>query len=270
MARRLAAHQYLHRLRHALPRARLRRAARRAARGGRVLFIPYALKDRDGYAAKARAAFEEIGFGLDSLHEAAGPPAGDRGGRGGLLRGRQHLPPARRALRAGRAVADPSPRGGGHALRRRQRGLEPRLPDDHDHERHADRRAAVVRGARRSCLPDQPALPRPGARLDAHGRDARDAHPRVPRGERPRSWACARGRSCASRATRSSCAAAPARASSGPGRSRSRCCRSRRSARWSNSRAAVSGLAARAGGALRTSLAPASARAATTLRRPRS
>jgi dipeptidase E len=39
----------------------------------RVLFIPYALADRDGYAAKARAAFEEIGCGLDSLHEAKDP-----------------------------------------------------------------------------------------------------------------------------------------------------------------------------------------------------
>jgi dipeptidase E len=40
---------------------------------GRVLFIPYALKDRDGYAAKARAAFEEMGYGLVSLHEASDP-----------------------------------------------------------------------------------------------------------------------------------------------------------------------------------------------------
>jgi dipeptidase E len=36
----------------------------------RVLFVPYALQDRDAYAAKARAAFEEMGYGLDSLHEA--------------------------------------------------------------------------------------------------------------------------------------------------------------------------------------------------------
>ena len=35
-----------------------------------VLFIPFALKDHDAYAAKARAAFEGMGFGLDSLHEA--------------------------------------------------------------------------------------------------------------------------------------------------------------------------------------------------------
>ena len=36
---------------------------------GRVLFIPHALQDRDGYAAKARAAFAEMGYGLVSLHE---------------------------------------------------------------------------------------------------------------------------------------------------------------------------------------------------------
>src|SRR3989441_1564500 len=36
----------------------------------RVLFIPYALQDHAGYAEKARATFESIGYGLDSLHEA--------------------------------------------------------------------------------------------------------------------------------------------------------------------------------------------------------
>jgi len=39
----------------------------------RVLFIPHALQDHAGHAARARAAFEEIGHGLDSLHEAADP-----------------------------------------------------------------------------------------------------------------------------------------------------------------------------------------------------
>jgi len=43
------------------------------AGASRVLFIPHALQDRDGYASKARAAFEEMGFGVDSLHEAADP-----------------------------------------------------------------------------------------------------------------------------------------------------------------------------------------------------
>jgi dipeptidase E len=42
-------------------------------RAGRVLFVPYALQDRDAYAAKARAAFEEMGYGLVSLHEATDP-----------------------------------------------------------------------------------------------------------------------------------------------------------------------------------------------------
>ena len=47
----------------------------RDAFGGiaRVLFIPYALKDRDAYAAKARAAFEEMGYGIESLHERSDP-----------------------------------------------------------------------------------------------------------------------------------------------------------------------------------------------------
>jgi len=34
-----------------------------------ILFVPYALKDRDGYAAKAREAFERMGYQLRSLHE---------------------------------------------------------------------------------------------------------------------------------------------------------------------------------------------------------
>ena len=39
----------------------------------RVLFIPHALRDRDAYTAKARTAFAEMGFGLDSLHQQADP-----------------------------------------------------------------------------------------------------------------------------------------------------------------------------------------------------
>jgi len=36
----------------------------------RVLFIPFALHDRDAYAAQARERFERMGYGLDSIHEA--------------------------------------------------------------------------------------------------------------------------------------------------------------------------------------------------------
>ena len=39
----------------------------------RVLFVPYALKDRDGYAAVARQRFEAMGFALDSIHEVDEP-----------------------------------------------------------------------------------------------------------------------------------------------------------------------------------------------------
>ena len=40
----------------------------------RVLFVPYAIFDRDGYAAKARARFEAMGFALDSVHDAREGP----------------------------------------------------------------------------------------------------------------------------------------------------------------------------------------------------
>jgi len=39
----------------------------------RVLFVPYALHDRDGYAAVARQRFEALGVALDSIHEFENP-----------------------------------------------------------------------------------------------------------------------------------------------------------------------------------------------------
>ncbi|XP_066432148.1 alpha-aspartyl dipeptidase-like isoform X1 [Eleutherodactylus coqui] len=41
----------------------------------RVLFIPYALQDRDNYAKTARQKFQSLGYALDSIHEAADPVA---------------------------------------------------------------------------------------------------------------------------------------------------------------------------------------------------
>jgi len=38
-------------------------------KAGRVLFVPYALKDRNEYAAKARRTFAEMGYELESIHE---------------------------------------------------------------------------------------------------------------------------------------------------------------------------------------------------------
>ena len=38
-----------------------------------VLFVPYALADRDGYATLAARAFEELGFALSAIHHANDP-----------------------------------------------------------------------------------------------------------------------------------------------------------------------------------------------------
>jgi dipeptidase E len=40
----------------------------------RVAFVPYALFDRDAYAARARARFDAMGYGLDSVHDFPGGP----------------------------------------------------------------------------------------------------------------------------------------------------------------------------------------------------
>jgi dipeptidase E len=39
----------------------------------RVLFVPYALQDRDGYAQTARTKFEALGVGFESIHAAGDP-----------------------------------------------------------------------------------------------------------------------------------------------------------------------------------------------------
>jgi dipeptidase E len=39
----------------------------------RVLFVPYAVSDRRAYADRTRAAFEALGFALESVHDAADP-----------------------------------------------------------------------------------------------------------------------------------------------------------------------------------------------------
>jgi dipeptidase E len=39
----------------------------------RLTFVPYALRDRDGYAGRARARFAELGIELDSVHHVAEP-----------------------------------------------------------------------------------------------------------------------------------------------------------------------------------------------------
>jgi dipeptidase E len=41
---------------------------------GRVLFVPFAVADREGYAANTRERFRAMGYGLDSLHQASDKP----------------------------------------------------------------------------------------------------------------------------------------------------------------------------------------------------
>ena len=41
----------------------------------RVLFVPFALYNRDAYAAQARKRFEEMGYALESIHNATDPKA---------------------------------------------------------------------------------------------------------------------------------------------------------------------------------------------------
>ncbi|XP_065417041.1 alpha-aspartyl dipeptidase-like isoform X1 [Chrysemys picta bellii] len=55
---------------------RLHRMTRQKVK--RVLFIPYALHDRDAYAKTAREKFESLGYGLDSIHESSDPVAAVR------------------------------------------------------------------------------------------------------------------------------------------------------------------------------------------------
>jgi len=49
--------------------AEIRSFLHQGGAGARVLFFPYALKDRDGYAARARARLAAMGSALESMHE---------------------------------------------------------------------------------------------------------------------------------------------------------------------------------------------------------
>ena len=45
----------------------------------RVLFVPFALHDRDKYAAQGKARFEKMGYQLGSIHTASEPAKAVRG-----------------------------------------------------------------------------------------------------------------------------------------------------------------------------------------------
>jgi len=52
-----------------------------------VLFIPYALFDRDGYADKAHSAFLDMGLGLESIHHSPDPVAAIHEAKGMFIGG---------------------------------------------------------------------------------------------------------------------------------------------------------------------------------------
>nr|XP_029512438.1 alpha-aspartyl dipeptidase-like isoform X3 [Oncorhynchus nerka] len=53
----------------------------------RILFIPYALCDRDGYAKTARDKFNTLGYEVDSIHEAPDPVEAVRKAQGIFIGG---------------------------------------------------------------------------------------------------------------------------------------------------------------------------------------
>ena len=82
-------------------------------------------------------------------------------------------------------------------------GTQRRLPDDPDHQRHADRRAPLADGDRAGAVPGQPALPgRRPERAPTWGRPARSGSCSSSSATTCRWSACARAHGCASLATR--------------------------------------------------------------------
>ena len=103
-------------------------------------------------------------------------------GRSDLRGRRQHLRAGQKDAAAGADAGHPAPDQGRRALRRLVGRQQRLLPDDLDHERHADRPARIVPGHRSGEVPDQPPLPRRQPRRTCRG-DARAAHPRIHRGQ---------------------------------------------------------------------------------------
>ena len=189
-----------------------------------VLFVPYALQDRDAYAAKARARSSPWVSRSTSLHEAPDPAKAVRKADAFFIGGGNTFR-LLNELYTGTLLADPGARGGGHSLHRLERGLERRRPDDQDDEGHAHRPAALLRLARPGRSRSVRTTRTP-TRLDAHGRDAGRADPAVPRGERAPVAGLREAAFCEWR-TPSFSSARPVPGSSDGARRRSRRCRSR-------------------------------------------
>ena len=149
----------------------------------RVLFVPYALFDRDKYAANVRQRFQKMGYELTSVHTAANPVTaiGETDavfiGGGNTFRLLKALYDFDLIEAIRKRVVERN------AVHRIERWFECRCADDQNHERHADRAAAVVQRARVGVISDQSSLSRSGSEFEAHGRDARRTDHSVSRGE---------------------------------------------------------------------------------------
>ena len=150
----------------------------------RVLFVPFALHDRAAYTAKFRSRLEELGRSVDEL---AADATGRRQietaeavfvGGGNTFRLLKTLQEAELLAPLGERALAGMPYLGASA------GINlagPTIRTTNDMpivEPHG------VRRPRARAVPDQSALSRRRSRFDPHGRNARRAHRRVPRGER--------------------------------------------------------------------------------------
>ena len=135
----------------------------------RVMFVPYALADHDGYTQKAAAAFAALGHELFSVHTYDDPLAAVRDAEAVFIGGGNTFRLQKALLDRGLQAAIRARATAGMPYIGSSAGTNVRDLVDPHHQRHADRAAEHVHRAAAGAVPDQPALPRPGPEQHAHG-----------------------------------------------------------------------------------------------------
>jgi hypothetical protein len=127
----------------------------------KVVFVPFAVHDRQAYAAKAQARFRDIGLSLTSIHDVSNMPrAVDEAdvvfvGGGNTFRLLKELYD-HNLLGAIRPKSS-----SGCALHRIERWLHRGVSDSENNQRHARSPAPIIRGIGSGSIPDQSTLLRP-------------------------------------------------------------------------------------------------------------